>query len=381
MPEKKAPRASPRLPVFAVVLAGGYGTRFWPVSRRARPKQFLALAGERPMLAQTIRRLPRSIPPERIYIVGNEEHEQLLRQAAPDIRSSHFLLEPDARNTAAAVGLAAEHIRRDAAKLGGDAVLSVFPADHAIADEKAFHKVVRTACQAAAADDAMVVLGISPTRPDTGFGYLERGFAINRLRAEPVFAVRRFTEKPDPRTAARYLRTKRYFWNAGMFFWRLSFFDRALEEHLPRTHSALQRLGKKIGGPGYQSSLRRIYPTLENISLDYALAEPLAAGGHAQFLVADVGWSDLGSWSAVYEWFAGAGEANAQGNVMPGESFTLDATGNLIRSDGKFVAAIGVHNLVVVETPDALLICPRDRAQQVGEIVRHLRLQHKRKLL
>ena len=382
------PKGALRLPVFAVVLAGGYGTRFWPVSRRARPKQFLALTGQHSLLAQTLKRLPRSIPPNHVYVVGNAEHRKLLQKEAVGVPKSHLLLEPEPRNTAAAIALAAEHIRhqiggskRSNTDEDGDAILGVFPADHAIADESAFRRVARTAARVAATEEAMVVLGIAPTRPDTGYGYIERGFAVNRFGDEPVFAVRRFTEKPDPRTAGRYLRTRRYFWNAGVFFWRLSFFDRMLKEHLPHTSSALRRLGLRIGTANYRTRLARVYPKLENISVDYALAEPLAAEGKARVLVADVGWSDLGTWDSIHEWFARAGKADSLENLIPSESFTLDASGNLIQTDGKFVAAIGVKDLVVVETPDALLICPRDRAQQVGEIVRHLRKTRKGKHL
>ena len=387
MPAKKTTTGNPALPAYAIILAGGYGTRFWPVSRRARPKQFLPLSsasrkktGKPSLLQQTVRRLPRSFSAEHIFVVGNAEHKNLLHEELPGLRPGHILLEPVARNTAAAIALAAEHIRA-ALPEGEDALLAVFPADHAIADESGFRRVVRSALRIAAAEETMVVLGIPPTETHTGYGYIERGFAVKRLKTEPVFAVRRFTEKPDPRTAARYLRSKRYFWNAGMFFWRLSFLDRMLKEHLPRTRAALRKLSVDIGRADYDGHLNRIYPKLENISVDYALAEPVAAAGQARVLAADIGWSDLGSWSSIYDWLESKGKTDGQANLIPGESFTLDSEGNLIQAGGKFVAAIGVKNMIIVETEDAILVCPRDRAQEVGEIVKQLKRKQQQQLL
>ncbi|MFQ5695624.1 MAG: mannose-1-phosphate guanylyltransferase, partial [Terriglobia bacterium] len=355
------------LPAYAIVIAGGYGTRFWPASRRARPKQFLPLVGKQSLLQQTYRRLRRIFPPGRIYVVGSAEHRRLLRQQLPDVPTGRLLLEPVGRNTAAAIALAAEHIGRD---LGHkpDAVLAVFPADHAIGQEARFLRIVRAALKAAADEDRMIVLGIPPTHPHTGYGYIERSRVLKQARGQEVFAVKRFTEKPDRRTATRYLRTRRYYWNAGMFFWRLSTFNRLLTRHLPRTRQAMDSLARSLAKRNYTASLSRAYRRLENISLDYALAEPAAARGQVRLLECAAGWSDLGSWSAAYEWQARKGE-----NVTAGPHFLLDAHGNWLDASGKFVAAIGVDNLVVVETPDALLLCPRERTQEVGKVVDYLR--------
>jgi len=377
-----------RLPAYAILLAGGYGTRFWPASRRARPKQFLALTGKESLLQQTYRRLSRLFPPSRIYVVGNAEHRRLLQQQLPRVPPGRLLLEPVGRNTAAAIALAAAHIRRaltsgPAAQrparrspegAGGrplaDAVLGVFPADHAIRDEHRFARIARAALAAAAAEGAMVVLGIPPTHAHTGYGYIERGAQRNRIGGQRVFLARRFTEKPDARTAARYMRSGRYYWNSGMFFWRLSAFHALLRRHLPATHAAMQKLPSG-------AKLRRVYARLENISVDYALAEPAAARGLGRMIPADMGWSDLGSWAAVYEW-----RAQAQGdNLLPPTHFVLDAQGNLVETRGKFAAAIGVEGLIVVETPDALLICSRERAQDVGKVVQYLEKKKLKRLL
>lgn len=378
---------SMKLPAYAILLAGGYGTRFWPASRRARPKQFLALTGKDSLLQQTYRRLSRLFPPSRIYVVGNAEHAALLRRQLPRVPPGRLLLEPVGRNTAAAIALAAAHIRRaltsgPAAQrparrspegAGGrpfaDAVLGVFPADHAIRNERRFARIARVALAAAAAEDAMVVLGIPPTHAHTGYGYIERGAALRPRGGQQVFAARRFTEKPDARTAARYLQSGRYFWNSGMFFWRLSTLDALLRSHLPATHAAMQKLSSGVG-------LRRTYARLENISVDYALAEPAATGGLARMIPADMGWSDLGSWAAVYEWRA---QARGQ-NPLPPAHFVLDAHGNLVETR-KFVAAIGVEGLIIVETPDALLVCSRERAQDVGKVVHYLEKKKLKRLL
>jgi len=369
-----------RLPAYAIILAGGYGTRFWPLSRRARPKQFLALAppsagltGRESLLQQTYRRLLRLFPPEHIYVVGNAEHAGLLRSQLRRLPVGRLLLEPVGRNTAAAIALAAVHIRRALPARASEAVLGVFPADHAISNEARFRRVVTAALSAATAEEVMVVLGIPPTHAHTGYGYIERGRLQTRLRGERLFSLRRFTEKPDRRTAARYLRTGRYFWNSGMFFWRLSTLDGLLQRHLPHTRATLAKLTP-------HTSCRRLgqlYRRLENISVDYALAEPAAARGCGRLIPAEMGWSDLGSWSAVYEWWARRGGDN----VVRGPHFLLDAAGNWLSSPRKFLAAIGVEDLVVVDTPDALLLCPRARAQDVGKVVDYLKITRRTRLL
>ncbi len=350
-----------RLPTFAVILAGGYGTRFWPLSRRARPKQFLALAGRESLLQQTYRRLRRVFPSERIYVVGNAEHRALLRSQLAHLPRGRLLLEPIGRNTAAGVALATVHIRARQR----NAVLAVFPADHAIADERRFRRLLRPALATAAMDDVMVVLGIPPTHAHTGYGYIERGAEQSRCWGERVFRARRFTEKPNARTAARYLRSRRYYWNSGMFFLRLSAFDALLRRYLPRAWTAFQRIT-----PGSSHArLARLYRRLENISIDYALAEPAARAGRVRVIPAEMGWSDLGSWSAVYDW-----QARRRGeNILRGPGFLRDAAGNWISAPGKFVAALGIEDLVVVDTPDALLLCRRGHAQLVGKVVDYLR--------
>jgi mannose-1-phosphate guanylyltransferase len=366
-----------KLFVHAVILAGGRGTRFWPRSRTRIPKQLLNIVGKDTMLQQTVARLRPLIPPERIWTVTNAEQAAAVRKQVPAAARKRVLTEPTGRNTAAAIALAAIHIR-DAA--GGDALMAVLPADHYIEQEKKYREIVSAALDVARAPGRMVVLGIPPTRPETGFGYVERMSESIGTTGFPVFPVLRFTEKPELKLAQEYVATGNYHWNAGMFFWRVSTFLENLKSFLPKTYAALERLSASIGSRSYEGKLHAIYAKLENISVDYAILEPATRveGDPRVFVIpAEAGWSDIGSWAAVYELLAKqAGE-----NVLAGEGHALDAAGNFLWSPSKFVAAIGVRDLVVVETPDALLICPRNRAQDVGKIVKWLEEQRRKDLL
>jgi mannose-1-phosphate guanylyltransferase len=370
--------ADKKLSIHGVILAGGRGTRFWPRSRTRTPKQLVSIVGKNTMLQQTVERLKPLIPPKQIWSVTNTEQAAALRQQLPTAARGGVLTEPFGRNTAAAIALAAIHIRH-AAK--GDALIAVLPADHYIAKPERYRQIVSAALDVARIEGRMVVLGIPPTRPETGFGYIERReppFGSGKFQ---VFPVRRFTEKPELATAKEYVASGMYQWNAGMFFWRVSTFLDALRCFLPKTHEAIEKLSKYIGKRSYASQLKKIYSSLENISVDYAILEKAATadkeGGTVYVIPADVGWSDIGSWSAVYELLA----KHPGENILGGPGETLDAEGNFLWSPGKFVAAIGIRDLIVVETPDAILVCPRDRAQDVGKIVKSLEQRGLKRLL
>jgi mannose-1-phosphate guanylyltransferase len=365
----------------AIILAGGRGTRFWPRSRTRTPKQLLNIVGRDTMLEQTAARLAPLFPASRQWVVTNSEQAAAVQRQLPRMARSHILSEPVGRNTAAAIGLAAAHLLHSGLGEGNDALMAVLPADHYIAQPARYLRIVRAALHVAHASGSLVVLGIPPSRPETGFGYIERARG-KPLDAEgvPVFPVRCFAEKPALERARKYVSSGHYFWNAGMFFWRVSTFLGNLEKFLPKTHDALMRLAGEVGTSRYASTLARIYPKLQNISVDYAILEPAtrrAAAPSVFVLPADVGWSDIGSWAAVYELLARkAGE-----NVSAGQFMALDAHGNFLWSPKKFVSAVGIRDLVVVETDDALLLCPRARAQDVGKIVKRLEAEKLSSLL
>jgi len=376
---------SEKLATCAVLLAGGRGTRFWPRSRMRTPKQLLNITGKTTMLAQTVNRLLPVFGSRNFWVVTNDEQAAAVRKELRGVPGGQILREPAGRNTAAAIGLAAVHLVRK----HGDAVMAVLPSDSYIANAQHFRALVKDALALATEPGNLVVLGIPPTRPETGYGYIERGATAERLQNETAYAVKRFTEKPALEQAREYIESRNYLWNAGMFFWRSSTFLKALERFLPATHAALERLSGAIGTARYVPALRRIYPKLENISVDYAVMEPATRevpegmngrqrGAFRTFVIpAEVGWSDIGSWAAVYELLA----TRPGDNVSVSRNFVLDSTGNYLWSPKKFVAAIGVNDLVFVETEDAVLLCSRERSQDVGKIVKWLEQQKLRVLL
>lgn len=353
----------------AVILAGGSGTRFWPLSRRSHPKQLLELFGRGTLLEQTEARLRGIIPPERTYIFTSElvKHEIIRRHER--IPPRQIIAEPAARNTAPTIGLAArELLRRDP-----DAIMVVLPADHVIIKPAAFRRVLRAACRFAAIEGRSVVVGLKPTRPETGYGYVRLGRRVERLDGQEIYAVRRFTEKPPASTAARYISSGDYLWNGGMFIWRASTLVHNLERFQPRMAEGLERIAA-AGGVASIKSFRRLFSRLDKISIDYALMEKVS---DVYAVAADIGWSDVGSWAVAYE----SRPKDGQGNVRPAHSLCLDSRGNLIVAPRKFVVTVGVENLVIVDTGDALLVAARDRSQDVGKAVQELDRQGETTLL
>jgi mannose-1-phosphate guanylyltransferase len=372
----KTPRGPKQLPVCAVLLAGGRGTRFWPRSRTRTPKQLLSITGRQTMLRETLVRLAPIVPSKNVWIVTNVAQGDAVRREMGRTKDFHILTEPLGRNTAAAIGLAAIHL----ARAHGDALMAVLPSDSYVANAARYRTLVRAALDLARMPDNLVVLGVPPTRPETGYGYIERGAPSPKRREAAAYAVKRFTEKPTLPLAKKYAASGKYLWNAGMFFWRVSTFLENLRRFLPATHAALLDVSGRIGTPGYDSAVQRMYRRIENISVDYAIMEPATRlSGQPKVLVipANIGWSDIGSWAAVYELLA----SKPNTNVSAGPVFTLEAEGNYFWSPGKFVAAIGVRDLVFVETEDAVLLCPRSRSQDVGKIVKWLEDRKLAKLL
>jgi mannose-1-phosphate guanylyltransferase len=353
---------------YPVVLAGGRGTRFWPLSRRKRAKQLLALDGKQTMIQQTVARLLPLAPAKNFWIVTNDDLRPAILKQLPKLPKAQVLAEPVGRNTAPAIGLAAFLLLRE----NPSAIVGMFPSDHVIADEKLYRAAIERGIEIAAVGENIVVLGIRPNRSETGYGYIEAGSAFN----SEALRVRRFTEKPDGETAASFVAAGNYFWNSGMFLWSARTLANALREHLPDTASLLEEIAAVFGKRKFDSVFRKLYPKCANISVDYAVLEPRSAkgeqGGNIFCLPADFGWNDLGSWTALHEHHT-AKDSPPEGNIIRGTgACVLNARGNYVHAPGKFVAAVGVSDLVVVETDDALLITTRRHAQDVGKVVKYL---------
>ena len=354
---------------YAVVMAGGSGTRFWPLSRRKHPKQLLELFGHGTLLEQTVARLLPLVPPEHIYIYTNELVWREVCRRLPQIPRAQIVAEPASCNTAPTLGVAAHEIlRRDPQGL-----MVVLPADHVIAKPAEFLRVLRAGCEIAEKEGRSVVIGLKPTRPDTGFGYVRVGAREARIAGQEIYRVEKFTEKPPLTVARRYVASGRYLWNGGMFIWRASTLLENFAKYQPRMADRLAQLAE-AGGVRSAKTFRRLFPQFEKISIDYAIMEKIP-DIHA--VAADIGWNDVGSWAVVYDLSAKDHEAN----VRPEHSLCLGSRGNMIVAKRSFVVTVGVQDLVIVETDDALLVCARARSQEVGKAVQALEKAGLRKLL
>lgn len=372
-------------PFAAVVLAGGSGTRFWPRSRRSRAKQVLQLDGERTMIQQTVARLEDMMPGHDVWVITNDYLYKTIESQLPDVAKNRILREPEARNTAPACALAAFLLLKE----NPDAVIGIFPSDHTIGNVARFHMILRAGIKLAAAGPRIVVLGVPPTRPETGYGYIELGEAAHPVtiggEAIPVRRVKRFTEKPDEARAKSFVRSGRYAWNSGMFLWSAKTLADAICEHAPKMAPLLQGIADAWGTPQFDSVFAELYPQCESISIDYAVLEPRSAKGEVESelycLPADFAWNDLGSWAALHEFVSESKEIQ-NGNVVEAEHhIQINSSGCYVYSPNKTVALVGVKDLVVVETEDATLITTRDGSQDVGKVVAELKSAGKMHLI
>jgi mannose-1-phosphate guanylyltransferase len=348
--------------MYSVVMAGGSGTRFWPASRQARPKQLLALTSRRSLLQQTVDRMTPITPPERVLVVTGADHADAVAEQLPQVPADQVIAEPMARNTAAAAGLAAAWVaKRDPA-----AVCLVLPADHLITDETLFLDTLRRAAGAARAEDCLVTLGLTPRYSATGFGYIEAGDMLSQDEP-PVFSVKAFHEKPDLATAQAYLDSGRYMWNSGMFAWRAEVLLSEIKRYIPELAEGLAELAPDLGTERQAEALARVYPGLPKISVDNGVLEK---SGSIRVVKADFGWSDVGSWDAMAELW----QADPAGNAcQEGQMLAIDANDNLVAAGPRLTALLGVQGLVAVVTDDVLLILPRKRCQDVRQVIDELK--------
>ncbi len=344
---------------YAVIMAGGSGTRFWPLSRRNRPKQFLALGpDERSLLRATAERVWDVLPAERTFVVTSEQLREQVERELPELQPEQILAEPEGRNTAPCIGWAATHVKR----LDEDAIMAVLPADHYIRETEAYVETLRRGLEAATHGD-YVTIGIRPGRAETGYGYIEVGSELD----PGVFRARRFVEKPNRQRAEQFVANGNFLWNSGMFFFLASRILDAIDQHLPGLGQELQRYDEAARAGNEAALVRETYGGLPAVSIDHGIMEKVSA---VSVVPGAFEWSDLGSWTSAWE----LASQDEQANVLPEGAIAVDASGNFVSApDGKLIALVGVQDLVVVDAGDALLIVPRERAQDVREVVAALR--------
>lgn len=352
--------------LYAVIMAGGIGSRLWPRSRASSPKQFLDLVGPHTMLQDTVRRLQPLIPVERILLVVGEEHAETVLEQIPDMSRDNLVLEPQARGTAPCIGLAALVIRRR----DPDAVMGVFPADHRIADDARFRQAIAAAAEVAR-DGYLVTLGIAPNEANTGYGYIQRGESLGQVNGFDVYEVQRFTEKPDGETARTFVESGKYYWNGGIFVWQVTTILGEIETHLPRLDKELGTIADAWDTDRRDEVLASAWQQVPQTTIDYGIMEKAS---QVATIPVDIGWDDVGNWANLSDLL----EGDEEDNVVRGEGRTLlldTANIYVYASAGRMVATVGLEDLIIVNTPDALLVCPKDRAQDVREVVQALEEQ------
>jgi len=348
--------------LHAVIMAGGSGTRFWPASRRRSPKQLLALATETPLLRVTFERLAGLVPADRVWVVTAADTAAATHRLLPELPAGNVLSEPASRNTAACAGLAALAVR----KIDADAVCIVVPADHVIGEEERFRSAMLAGADFVSREGGLLTFGVRPTRPETGYGYLELGAEHVREGEWTIHRLRRFVEKPDAERARTFVDSGHHLWNAGIFAWRTATLLEEIRRQIPDLADGLDRIDRALGTADQATVISEVYPSLPAISVDFGVME----GGQRLWTVpVDFPWSDVGSWPALAEALA----TDSAANVTRGRVLAENAADNVLVSTGPVLSVVGVENLVVVATPDAVLVIPKDQAQRVKEIVEALR--------
>lgn len=347
---------------YAVILAGGKGERFWPLSTSRRPKQFLSLVGDKPLLAQAVDRLEGVITPENVLVITNGDLSAAASKAAPQLPVDNIIGEPIGRDTAAAIALGAALIK----KRNPEAVFTVLTADHVIKDLDIFRQTLKDGLELAGRENVLVTIGITPSGPSTGYGYIESGdLHLKTDCGTQLLKARKFVEKPDRATAESYIAAGNYFWNSGMFMWSVSSIEKALKQFRPALSRMMGELAPAIGTPGFSAALEQVYGELEKISIDYAVMEKadnvIVARG-------TFSWDDVGAWPAIENHF----EPDENGNIVVGTLERVDAESNIVVSRERLTALLGVRDLIVVQAPGVTLVCPKNRAQDVKKLVQQL---------
>lgn len=356
--------------VYGVIMAGGGGTRFWPLSRQKTPKQLLNLSGKDVMVNETIDRLAMTVPGKNIYIVTNAaQAPAMMEVTANRVLPEHILPEPSARNTAACIGYAALEIL----KKRGDGIMVITPSDAYVRDWPAFTAVLGQAVEAAEQQNKLVTIGITPTFPATGYGYIR----FDRNEPAAAKAVQAFVEKPNLEKAQEYLATGSFAWNSGIFIWKASTILEYFKTMLPDVWAELEKIGNALGTAAERETIETVYPGIPSISIDYGVMEKAAAQGDVLVVAGEFGWNDVGSWDMM----SVLHEADANGNILLGDTVAVESTGNIVYAGSRTVTLAGVENLVVVETPDSVMVCPKEKAQDVKKIVDALKAAGRTELL
>ncbi|PZD96378.1 mannose-1-phosphate guanylyltransferase [Paenibacillus sambharensis] len=356
--------------ITCVIMAGGKGERFWPKSRTNLPKQFLNISGNKSMIQQSITRLEKIVDISQIFIVTNELYAELLKAQIPHLPTSNIIIEPVGRNTAPCVGLASVIIEEKFP----DSTMVVIPSDHIIENDEGFIKIINTAVEVAQDNSNLVTLGIKPTYPETGYGYIESTNETKQLNDLQVHKVNKFVEKPDAATAQSYLESGNFYWNSGIFIWRNSVIRNYIKELMPQMHDLLETMKTAFGTPQRDEVIRTEFAKMPDQSIDYGIMEKV---NNIYVIPCVFGWDDVGSWTALER----INELDEDGNVIRGNILNLDTKRCIIESNGKLIATLGIEDLIVVDTEDVTLICTKDKAQEVKLLLKELRMQKREEYL
>lgn len=346
---------------YAIIMAGGVGSRFWPRSREKMPKQLLRIFGENTMIQDTVQRINRIVPGERTFIVTNRVQKDEIKKQLPQLPAENIIVEPFGRNTAACIGLASIIINN----FNSDAVTVVLPADHIIRDVDAFTDIMKSAIQFAYESKGLVTIGIQPTRPETGYGYIQRE---EKEIEKNIFKVKTFAEKPNYQTAEKFLESGDFLWNSGMFIWRVDVILEEIKKHMPDLYEGLEKLQKHLMKDDFQRQLELVYGMLRSISIDYGVMEK---SDRVYVIRSTFGWSDVGSWEEVYL----LSHKDDNGNCIKGNCFIDEVKNSYIFTEDKFTAVLGLENIIVINTDDALLVANRTHSQDVRKVVDYLKLK------